>query len=197
MKGNLERKKEIRDQNLVARIRREKNWPTERGSTSGYFILIDTKKRPQSDYEEEVITDYCNEFMDEMALPENMKKIITFNNNRNRQHHFSKRYIDNVEIKYVVERGNGRLKKNGAVSTVAGGTVHLHIYLLIHHHSNITVHQESIAALAEPFFMSHLGKKPFVSRPKLVQQNNIEKYMTKGDRFNNGFVWIEKGSVNI
>ena len=142
--------------------------------TSAYFILIDTKCRPSSEFDKQRIIDYCDEIMREFSSM--IHALISFNFS---SHKWTSDYIDSVSIKYVVEIGPGKLKKDGTRGK-SGGTVHIHVYLVIRHHSNITLHWEDLKDFFKPRILHHLGTETaFVSRPRLIPQNRIEEYMEK------------------
>jgi hypothetical protein len=87
-------------------------------------------------------------------------------------------YIDEVRIKYVVELGKGKLKKDGTKGK-SGGTIHLHVYLSVYHHSNISLEWEALRDFFEPPMFQYFALKPFISRPRLVQPDRVEEYMEK------------------
>jgi hypothetical protein len=169
------------------RILREKNWASSLDQRhSNYFILIDTKIKPTSEYEEEELRRKMDEFMKIFKL--NIPHIVTFNNTKKRKHHWSAQYIDDVFIRYVIEKGNGGLKKDGTVGNV-GGTLHLHIVLKIAHHSNISINQEPIFEIANKYFLMETGRRPFVAKPRLISIDLTEQYMTKSKEFESGIQW--------
>lgn len=140
-----------------------------------YFILVDTKFKvdPGDEFGRQRAEDYCDQMMLEFA--DAMNEVVTFNR---KTHRWSPDYILGVTVKYVVEFGLGRLKKDGTRGK-SGGTVHIHIYLTIIHKSNIQVTQEALANFFLPRILLHFGTKGFVSRPRLIPLNRIEEYMEK------------------
>jgi len=162
----------------INRLRHENNvlkqklWAKQPGHVSEYFILVDTKFKPQTDYEKSAAEDYIDQSMIEFSSQ--IQDMIRFNKKR---HHWSSDYIDSVEIKYVIEIGSGKLKKDGTRGK-SGGTLHFHINVYIEHHSNITLMKELVEKFFKNFFQYHLGTSVFVS-VRLVNPNYVEKYMTK------------------
>lgn len=159
-------------------ILKEKTWSSKPGrdAQSNYFILIDTKQKPNETFTRAILEAICDEFM--VIFKDNLSEIVIFNNNKKRKHFFSHDYIRKVGIKYVVEVG------------FKNGTVHIHIALYIDHNSNITIEQGPIYTIANEFFLNRLGKKPFVARPRLMTVNRVEEYMTKSNQFDEGIEWV-------
>ena len=172
------------------KILKEKQWAsTIDQRQSNYFILIDTKVKPKDINEENSLRRKMDEFM--VIFKNNISQIVTFNNTKKRKHHWSSKYIDDVRVRYVIEKGNGILKKDGTIGEV-GGTLHLHIVIEIKHHSNISIKQEPIFDIANRFFLLEVGKRPFVAKPRLIGIDLTMQYMTKSEDFKEGVDWIKK-----
>lgn len=168
MQSELER---LRFENAVLR---EKQWSTRRNlKYTRYFFLVDTKYKPQNEFERQRAIDCCDEMMREFAL--SLESIVQLNR---KTHSWSPEYIQSVSIKYAVEIGLGKLKKDGTRGR-SGGTVHIHVYLTIIHFTNLTVTQEALANFFLPRILMFFGTSGFVSRPRLVPMNRIEEYMEK------------------
>lgn len=157
---------------------KQKTWASKEGrkADSNYFILINTNMTPSALFTYEILEAICDNFM--LVFKNNIGRLITFNNNKNRKHFFSSDYVNNIKIRYCVEQGLKRKQ------------VHIHIGLYIKHKSNITIHQQQIFDLAHDYFMDKTGKKPFVARPRLLSVDRVKEYMTKGEDFEGGVVWI-------
>lgn len=157
-------------------VLKEKQWAS-RGTLryTQYFFLVDTKKKVDASdpFAKQQAIDYCDEIMREFAAQ--IASVVTFNK---KKHYWSPDYIESVKIKYAIEFGLGRLKKDGTKG-LTGGTVHIHVYLTIHHRSNIQVTQEALSNFFSPLVLMHFGTRAFVSRPRLVPLNRIEEYMGK------------------
>lgn len=155
-------------------ILKQKQWAKKDDNRkSRYFFLVDTKIKPKDAAEEKRLTDYLDETMRDFK--EDVGDLITFNKPG---HSWNSDYIDNVKTRYVVEKGPGKLKKNGELGK-SGGTMHLHADLNISHKSNITLKHEDLKQYFENKLQYHTGVKPFVSKPRLVHENQIEEYMSK------------------
>lgn len=168
MQSEIER---LRFENAVLK---QKNWASEKPlKYTRYFFLVDTKLKPRDEFERQRAIDICDEMMREFANA--LESIVQINR---KTHSWSPEWIQKVSIKYVVEIGLGRLKKDGTRG-LSGGTVHIHVYLTIHHFTNLTVTQEALAAFFQPRILLQFGNRGFVSRPRLVPLNRIEEYMGK------------------
>lgn len=170
MEGELAR---LRFENEVLK---QKQWASKKTlKYTQYFILVDTKRKcdPNDAFDKQFCIDYCDQIMREFA--DQIQTLVTFNR---KTHSWTGEFIKDVKIKYAIEFGLGRLKKDGTRGK-SGGTVHIHIYLTIYHHSNIQVTQEALADFFLPRILLHFGTRGFVSRPRLVPLNRIEEYMEK------------------
>lgn len=156
-------------------VLKQKNWAKpDKNRITAYFLLVNTRYKPETQADVEWATGYCHEMMEQFARE--IGTIITFNK---KGHSYTPEYITNVRIRYVVELGRGRLKKDGTRGK-SGGTIHIHIYLTIWHTSNITVTHDSIVDFFQPLVWAHFGiEKVFVGRPRLIAENNVEQYMLK------------------
>lgn len=165
----------LRKENLALS---EKLWASRenREAQSNYFILINTNYKPTSLKDERRVEEILREFM--RYFKENIDKIVTFNNNKRRKHEWSGKYIDHVDIDYVIEKG------------IKTDKMHLHIALYITHRSNISVHQPEIYHLANEYLYFQIGRKPFVARPKLMSYDRVKEYMTKSNKFQSGIDWV-------
>ena len=170
MEGELER---LRFENAVLK---EKSWAKRKTQKyTRYFFLVDTKYKPEpgSQFDRQRAIDYCDQMMREFA--QSLEQIVTLNR---KTHSWTPEYIRDVKIKYAVEIGLGKLKKDGTRG-LSGGTVHIHVYLTIFHFTNLTVTQEALANFFLPRILIQFGTKGFVGRPRLVPLNRIEEYMEK------------------
>lgn len=168
MQSELER---LRFENAVLK---EKSWA--RKSTkkyTRYFFLVDTKFKPENEFDRQRAIDQCDQMMAEFS--QSLQSIVQLNR---KTHSWSPEYIDDVKIKYVVEIGLGRLKKDGTRGK-SGGTVHIHVYLTIYHFTNLTVTQEALVDFFAPKVLLEFGTRVFVGRPRLIPLNRIEEYMEK------------------
>lgn len=167
--------KELENLRFENAVLKEKNWARQKTQKyTRYFFLIDTKYKPDgSAFDRQRAIDYCDEIMREFA--QSLNEIVQLNR---KTHTWSPEYISDVKIKYAVEIGLGRLKKDGTRG-LSGGTVHIHVYLTIFHFTNLTVTQEALADFFLPRILLQFGTKGFVGRPRLVPLNRIEEYMEK------------------
>lgn len=153
-------------------VLKNKLWAKNPGHVSEYFILVDTKFRPKTEQERKAVEDYIDQVMREFVT--DIHEMIIFNK---KGHEWSPDFIDNVEIKYVIEMGPGKLKKDGTMGK-SGGTLHFHINVYIEHRSNITLSKPLVEKFFKDFFYYHLGTNAFVN-VRLVNPNYVKKYMTK------------------
>ena len=161
----------LRWQNAVLK---EKNWASDNKKLkrSQWFFLVNSRHKPQPMDGSE---DYLDALMQDFAVQVKAGEIITMNR---KTHAWLPEYIDEVRIKYVVELGKGKLKKDGTKGK-SGGTIHLHVYLSVYHHSNISLEWEALRDFFEPPMFQYFALKPFISRPRLVQPDRVEEYMVK------------------
>lgn len=154
---------------------KKNNWLSKRtDKKSYYFILIDTKYKPDSELNKTRAIELCNQWMQEFTR--NVKDFFHINKPGDL---WNKDYIKNVRVKYVVEVGKGILKKDGSRGKV-GGTVHIHIYLMIDHKTSITIVRDKVVEFFSEEVASSLGSdKIFVGGPRLIHPNYIEEYMEK------------------
>ena len=151
---------------------------------SVYFILLNPNVKPSANLDEETIR---QELADIIAVfADNLDRVITFNK---AGHAYTKEYMKTVRVRYAIEKGFGRRKKDGTYPE-EGGSIHAHLVLYIEHTSNITVTQESVSSVIQPEFVAVFGKRGFVSKPRLIQQDQTEDYMTKSETYRNGYKWV-------
>ncbi len=151
---------------------------------SVYFILLNPNMKAGANLTDE---DIRRELIDIVTLlAANLDKIITFNKEG---HNYSKEYILKVRIRFAIEKGFGRRRKDGTYPE-DGGTIHIHIVLYIEHVSNITVSYDKLDNFIQEEFVATFGKRGFVSKPRLIQQDQTEDYMTKSETYRNGYKWV-------
>lgn len=151
---------------------------------SVYFILLNPNMKPGPNLTEE---DIRRELADIITVfAENLDRVITFNIDG---HEYTKEFMKTVRVRYAIEKGYGRRKKDGSYPD-DGGSVHAHMVLYIEHTSNITVTHEKVSEVIQPEFLAVFGKRGFVSKPRLIQQDQTEEYMTKSETYRNGYQWV-------
>ncbi len=168
----------LRWQNSVLR---EKGWASDpdRKKRSEWFFLVNTRHKPESEQERKEGEEYIDSVMLEFSDAVKQGEIIDLNR---KTHSWDSRFIDDVRIRYVVELGKGKLKKDGNRGR-SGGELHIHVLLTVFHHSNISLTWESLVNFFRPRFELFFAKKPFVSRPRLTSENRTLEYMEKGFEF--------------
>lgn len=149
---------------------------------TAYFILLNPNVK-SSDMPDTEVMSLLTDIVKFMA--DNMRSIITFNKEG---HAYSSEYIKKIKVRFAMEKGTGRKKKDGSYPE-GGGCVHAHVVIYIEHLSNITITYESLVELLEPEFMASFGKRGFISRPRLIQADMTEDYMTKSLTYRNGYKW--------
>lgn len=156
-------------------ILKQKQWARKSENRfTRYFFLVDTKIKPNSFEERQRTIDYIDEIMREFKI--DLGTLIIFNK---KNHTWALEFIDNIKIRYVVEEGPGKIKKNGQLGS-SGGKIHIHIDLSIWHKSNITLDYAKLRNWFKDKLTYHLGvERPFISHPRLVHENQIEEYMSK------------------
>lgn len=144
---------------------------------SEWFFLIDSKHRPSSGYPGRDVSErYFDEILQDFAVAVREGNIITLNK---KTHNWGPDYIERVQVRYVVEFGLGRMKKDGTRGK-SGGTVHCHVQLIVFHRSNIKLEHEKLVEFFDPIMLQYFAKKPFIGPAKFVPGNRTEEYMEKG-----------------
>jgi len=148
-----------------------------------YFILLNPNLVPSdnvSDSEaKELLADIIKYLADNIGL------VITFNKTG---HGFTSDFILKIKIRYAIEKGSGRRRKDGTYPE-EGGSIHAHVVVYIEHLSNITITYERLYELLSPEFRASFGKNGFISKPRLIQADMTEEYMTKSVTYRNGYKW--------
>lgn len=167
----------LRWQNAVFK---EKQWASnpDRLKRSEWFFLINTRYKPALNDAIDIqrCEQYCDELMQEFAEAVRAGQVVTLNR---KTHHWDGDFIREVRIRYVVELGKGKMKLDGTRGK-SGGEIHIHGLLTIYHYSNLTLTWESLVEFFQPKMFPFFGKKPFISHPKLTQENRTKEYMEKG-----------------
>jgi len=152
---------------------------------SKYTFMIDTRARPGDLFSGGELAFFLDEVMQQYApkAPE----LLTFNTQGD-----DVRKIKNVHIKYAIEgmepNPNPRLTKKG-LPDKRGGTVHLHGTIHIVHKSNINIDYDAVNQFIAPMLENMTTKKPFISTFRLTGADLTEPYMTKEDRYEDGWHW--------
>lgn len=151
---------------------------------SKYFVVLNSNTRVSAIESEADLNRKLSYIITYMA--DHLGNVIIFNKDK---HGWSKKYIKKVIVKYAIERGEGRRKKDGTYPE-NGGFVHSHVTVTIQHTSNITMSYEKLRELLEPLFLEYFGKKGFIGKPRLVSTDQTELYMTKSKPYKKGYRWV-------
>lgn len=116
----------------------------------------------------------------------NLRKVIVINKP---EHSFYKPFIQSCLVKYVIEEGNGRQKSDGTYPR-NGGLIHSHVRIEITHNSNISLSYVKLKRLLMPKFLEAFGRQGFIGTPKLVSEDQSERYVTKSKKYAKGFNWV-------
>ncbi len=119
-------------------------------------------------------------------LADNLEKAIYFNNP---DHEWFQPHIVSVKIRYAIEQGEGRQRKDGTYPET-GGFIHAHVRIEVTHRSNITLTYGRLKSLLEPKFEEAFGKKGWISTPRLVSEDQTERYITKSKYYKKGYKWV-------
>ena len=153
-----------------------------RQKTSTFFLLLNSNDTPKNQTEVESSMEYMKEIV--QSIGENLDNLIEF---KDKSHSYSTQYIDDVKIKFSLEQGLGRKKKNGEYSEHAG-QVHAHALLTVKHKSNITIDRDKLQEFAQEKFNYYYGHNGFAG-VKWVPDDALENYMTKSKRYAEGYEW--------
>jgi hypothetical protein len=149
---------------------------------TAYFVLLNPNVK-SSDMEDKEVMSLLSDIVKYLA--DNIDSVITFNKEG---HSYSTEFIKKIKVRFALEKGSGRRKKDGTYPE-GGGCVHAHVVIYIEHLSNITITYDSLVELLEPEFRASFGKAGFISRPRLIQADMTEDYMTKSLTYKHGFKW--------
>lgn len=150
---------------------------------TAYFILLNPNVKSSEGLPDSEVRSLLSDIVKYLA--DNIESVITFNKSG---HSYTTEYIKKIKVRFAMEKGTGRRKKDGTYPE-DGGSVHAHVVVYIEHTSNITITYESLAELLEPEFRSSFGKNGFISKPRLIQADMTEEYMTKSSTYRNGYKW--------
>lgn len=159
-------------------VLKEKNWSRDpdRKKRSEWFFLVNTRYKPVDEYDKARCEEFIDEIMQEFAQAVRNGEIVEMNR---KTHHWDGNFIDDIRIRYVVELGKGKLKKDGTRGK-SGGELHVHVLLTIYHYSNLTLTWEALVEFFSPRLKTYFANKPFISRPRLTSENRTIEYMEKG-----------------
>jgi len=176
----------MKKKDLITRVNSLEEELRKRGEgrirKSAYFILLNPNVKT-SDMPDNEVMSLLSDIVKYLA--DNMESVITFNKDG---HLYSGEYIKKIKVRFAMEKGSGRRRKDGSYPD-SGGCVHAHVVVYIEHVSNITITYESLRDLLEPEFSAAFGKPGFISRPRLIQADMTEDYMTKSLTYANGYKW--------
>lgn len=150
---------------------------------TAYFILLNPNVKVSDGLSDEEVSNLLSDII--KFLAENIESIIIFNKEG---HIYSTEYIKKIKVRFAMEKGTGRRKKDGTYPE-GGGCIHAHVVIYIEHTSNITITYEKLVELLEPEFRASFGKNGFISKPRLIQADMTEEYMTKSLTYRNGYKW--------
>lgn len=119
-------------------------------------------------------------------LADNLDQAIVFNNP---DHDWYEPHIVKEKVKYAIEQGEGRQRKDGTYPET-GGFIHAHVRIEVYHRSNITLSYGRLRKLLEPKFEEAFGKKGWISTPRLVSEDQTERYMLKSKYYKKGYKWV-------
>lgn len=175
----------LRFQNSVMR---EKLWASNgKDRVSDYMFLVNTRYKPTSwtDFNDKEA--FCDALMQDFTVAVQEGKIVTLNR---KKHAWTTEFIDRIRVRYVVELGKGKMKKDGTRGQV-GGYVHIHVRLTIYHRSNITLTWEALKQFFDPLCWREFAEHPFIGHPKLIPMDRVDEYYSKS------FTQVQWKEINI
>jgi hypothetical protein len=150
-----------------------------------YTFMIDTKMRPGDLFSGGELAYFLEEVM-QMYAP-NAEKYLIYNKRGE-----GADYIEEIKIRFSIEgmtpNPNPRITKSGHPDR-RGGTVHLHGTILVVHRTNIKMDYDKFRQFVEPLLEEMTTRKPFISTFRLTNYDMTEPYMTKDDRYSDGWHW--------
>lgn len=154
-----------------------------RSKTSTCFIQLNSNETTRNATEEESSREYMKEIVKVMG--DNVEKFVEF---KDQSHSYTTEYVQNVNLKFALEKSRGRRKKDGTYSKHAG-QIHAHALLTLTHKSNIGINYRALQELLGPEFVFRYGHNGYVGVPKFIPENGVEKYITKSKEYNSGYRW--------
>ena len=149
---------------------------------SQFFILMNSNERTHNKIERESSREYMKSIIRYMG--ENVWQFIDF---KDSSHIFDTTHVKSVNIKFALEAGKGRKKKDGTYSDYSG-QVHAHVLMTIKHVSNIQLNNQKLNDLLQPLFNEYYTHDGFVNG-KWIPSSKIQDYMTKSSEFSSGVKW--------
>lgn len=180
----------MKKRDLIARLNVLEEEDRRRGNkairSSKWFITLNpnTYVNPSAGVTEDFIKEAIKQII--LYLANNLEKVIDLNNP---DHDWSTDYIVSVKIKYAIEQGEGRMRKDGSFPS-NGGFIHAHVRIEIMHKSNISLSYSKLRALLQPEFMELFGKNGWISTPRLIGEDQSERYMLKSKYYKKGYKWV-------
>lgn len=180
----------MKKRDLVARLNVLEEESRRRGDKKVKFSKWNITLNPNTyvnsafNYTEQYIKDSLVEII--VYLADNLEDAITFNNP---DHDWHLPYIVSVKVRYAIEQGEGRQRKDGSYPET-GGFIHAHVRIEITHRSNISLAYGRLKRLLEPRFEEAFGKKGWISTPRLVSEDQTERYITKSKYYKKGYRWV-------
>lgn len=180
----------MKKRDLIARLNVLEEENRRRGKDKLKFSKWNITLNPNTyvnnalNYTEEYIKNSLIEII--IYLADNLEQAIIFNNP---DHDWYQPYIESVKIKYALEQGEGRRRKDGTYPET-GGFIHAHVRIEVTHRSNISLSYGRLKRLLEPKFEEAFGKKGWISTPRLVSEDQTERYITKSKYYKNGVKWV-------
>ena len=180
----------MKKKDLVARLNVLEEESRRRGDGKVKFSKWNITLNPNThtgvlpQYTEEYIKNSLIDII--IYLADNLEEAIVFNNP---DHEWYKPYIVNVKVRYAIEQGEGRRKKDGSYPD-KGGFIHAHVRIEVTHRSNITLSYGRLSNLLQPRFEEQYPKKGWISTPRLVSEDQTERYITKSKYYKKGYKWV-------
>jgi len=180
----------MKKRDLVARLNVLEEESRRRGDKKVRFSKWNITLNPNTyidnamNYTEKYIQDALRDII--ILLADNLEEVIRFNDP---DHEWYQPYIISAKVRYALEQGEGRQRKDGTYPAT-GGFIHAHVRIEITHRSNISLIYGALRKLLQPEFERSFGKQGYIGTPKLVSEDQTERYITKSKYYKKGYKWV-------
>lgn len=180
----------MKKRDLIARLNVLEEESRRRGDKQIKFSKWNITLNPNTyinntlNYTEEYIKRALTDII--IHLADNLEQVIRFNNP---DHEWFKPHIISAKVRYALEQGEGRRRKDGTYPET-GGFIHAHVRIEIAHRSNISLSYILLRKLLQPEFELAFGKQGYIGTPKLVSEDQTERYITKSKYYKKGYKWV-------
>jgi ribosomal protein S16 len=138
------------------------------GSTlkhSGFFVTVNTNKKPRTQLELDSITQALREGIADLCSDDGFKQVIYF---LIAGHTFEK-HIVNIKVEYAIEIG----------TSPRGGRIHAHLYIQVVHKSKIRLDKKKIEEILLKYLRKYGINSLYINIRVIGKDKSIKDYIRK------------------